>query len=324
MPGSDAAEAAAAAAGQDTIFSLGDSVRTWGTWGEQDERGSQNFITPQQWVAAARLVRRGVVFSLSLPIQDGKGPARPYPVGRFNPIHRMTVTGHMRGPLDMGATTGFTDDVLVMGLQTSTHWDALCHIYYQDHMYNGYPATDVDSTGAHRNGIDKVHADFFGRGVLLDVARSKEVDVLPAGYAISAEDLVECMQREAVEVGQGDMLLIRTGAMSAVRDGDWTDFYARPRAGLHYTVASWLGEKRIAAVAADNHGIECPSDLPGVRNPFHMLALRDMGISLGEFWSLDELAADCAADGVYEFLLTAPPLRVEGGAGSPVNPLAVK
>jgi kynurenine formamidase len=324
MPGSDAAEAAAAAAGQDTIFSLGDSVRTWGTWGEQDERGSQNFITPQQRVAAARLVRRGVVFSLSLPIQDGKGPARPYPVGRFNPIHRMTVTGHMRGPLDMGATTGFTDDVLVMGLQTSTHWDALCHIYYQDHMYNGYPATDVDSTGAHRNGIDKVHADFFGRGVLLDVARSKEVDVLPAGYAISAEDLVECMQREAVEVGQGDMLLIRTGAMSAVRDGDWTDFYARPRAGLHYTVASWLGEKRIAAVAADNHGIECPSDLPGVRNPFHMLALRDMGISLGEFWSLDELAADCAADGVYEFLLTAPPLRVEGGAGSPVNPLAVK
>jgi kynurenine formamidase len=324
MPGSDAAEAAAAAAGQDTIFSLGDSVRTWGTWGEQDERGSQNFITPQQRVAAARLVRRGVVFSLSLPIQDGKGPARPYTVGRFNPIHRMTVTGHMRGPLDMGATTGFTDDVLVMGLQTSTHWDALCHIYYQDHMYNGYPATDVDSTGAHRNGIDKVHADFFGRGVLLDVARSKEVDVLPAGYAISAEDLVECMQREGVEVGQGDMLLIRTGAMSAVRDGDWTDFYARPRAGLHYTVASWLGEKRIAAVAADNHGIECPSDLPGVRNPFHMLALRDMGISLGEFWSLDELAADCAADGVYEFLLTAPPLRVEGGAGSPVNPLAVK
>jgi kynurenine formamidase len=321
MPGSDAAEVAAA---QEVIFSLGDSVRTWGTWGPEDERGSQNYITPEHRVAAARLVRRGVVFSLSLPIQDGKGPARPYPVGRFNPIHRMTVTGLGPGPLDMGATTDFTDDLLVIGLQTSTHWDALCHIYYQDHLYNGYPATEVDSTGAHRNGIDKVHADFFGRGVLLDVARSKEMDVLPVGYAISTEDLIECAEQEGVEIGQGDMLLIRTGAMSAVRDSDWTGFYSRPRPGLHYTVASWLGEKRIAAVAADNHGIESPSELPGVRNPFHMLALRDMGISLGEFWSLDELAADCAADGVYEFLLSAQALRVEGGAGSPVNPLAIK
>lgn len=120
------------------------------------------------------------------------------------------------------------------------------------------------------------------------------------------------------------MLLIRTGAMSTVVDDDWSSFYAQPRAGLHYTAARWLGERKIAAVAADNHGIECPSDLPGVRNPFHMVALRDMGISLGEFWRLDPLAEDCAADGVYEFLLVAPPLRVEGGAGSPVTPLAIK
>ena len=279
MPGSDAAEVAAA---QEVIFSLGDSVRTWGTWGPEDERGSQNYITPEHRVAAARLVRRGVVFSLSLPIQDGKGPARPYPVGRFNPIHRMTVTGQGPGPLDMGATTDFTDDLLVIGLQTSTHWDALCHIYYKDHMYNGYPATEVDSAGAHRNGIDKVHSDFFGRGVLLDVARSKEMDVLPAGYAISTEDLIECAQREGVEVGQGDMLLIRTGAMSAVRDGDWTGFYARPRPGLHYTVASWLGEKRIAAVAADNHGIETGGNAEDVANRLILAKFVKMALELTE------------------------------------------
>lgn len=97
-----------------------------------------------------------------------------------------------------------------------------------------------------------------------------------------------------------------------------------PRPGLHYTTAEWLGRRGVAAVAADNNGVEAPTPLPGVRNPLHMVALRDMGIHLGEFWNLEELADDCAADGVYEFMLVAQPMPIEGAAGSPVNPIAIK
>jgi kynurenine formamidase len=306
------------------IWSTGERLSTWGAHGPDDEKGSLNHITAEHRVAAARLVRRGVVFSLAVPIKNGTGPMGHNPVGRFNPLHHMTATGDTRGPLDMGAGADFSDDVLVIGCHATTHWDALSHVYYGDRLYNGYSASDVDATGARRNGIDKVHSEFVSRGVLLDVARSKSVDVLPAGYAITPEDLTICAERQGVEVGAGDIVLVRTGALGHVAGDDWSAFHAHPRPGLHYSTAEWMLEHRVAAVAADNSGVEAPSTLEGVRNPLHMLALRDLGVHLGEYWYLEELADDCASDGRFDFMLVAQPLRIHGGVGSPINPLAIK
>jgi kynurenine formamidase len=310
--------------GPDQIFALGDRLRTWEEFGEGDERGALNHITAAHRISAAGLVKRGAVFSLALPISDGKGPMGHNVVGRFNPLHHMTATGDQAGPLDMGATTDFTDDVLVIGTHATTHWDALAHIYYGDRLYGGFPASDVGPRGASHAGIDKVHADFVGRGVLLDLPRFKGVTTLEAGYGIGPDELDACAAHQGIQVEQGDIVLIRTGAMTRVDGEDWTAFHATPRPGLHYSTVEWMVTRKVAAVAADNHGVECPSELPGVRNPLHMLALRDAGVHLGEFWFLEELAEDCAADRRYEFLLTAPALRIVGGVGSPINPLAMK
>jgi kynurenine formamidase len=306
------------------IWAYGETLRTWGAWGEDDEKGAANHITPERRARAATLVRRGAVFSLALPIRSGKGPMNGL-AGRFNPLHHMTITGDGHGPgFDLGAEAGITDDVLLMGLQTSTQWDALCHVYYQGAIYNGFPAAGVTTAGASHGGIDNVHAELAGRGVLLDVARWQGLDELEPGYAITSEDLTACATAQDVAVEPGDILLVRTGAMTRVDGDDWSRFHAARRAGLHYTTAEWLAKHRIAGVAADNNGVEAPSPLPGVRNPLHMVALRDMGILLGEFWDLEGLAEDCSLDGIYEFLLIAQPLRIEGAAGSPINPLAIK
>jgi kynurenine formamidase len=209
-------------------------------------------------------------------------------------------------------------------VQGGTQWDALCHIFYGDRLYNGHPAGSVTSSGASRNGIDKVHADFVSRGVLLDVAREKAVGCLEPGYAIRSADLEAAEKAQGVAVGSGDILLVRTGQMSTVGDfANWSAFHGA-EAGLHWETAEWLHERQVAAVAADNSMVEASGVLEGVAIPFHMLALCNLGIHLGEFWYLEELAEDCAADGVWEFLLVAQALPIVGGTGTPVNPLALK
>jgi kynurenine formamidase len=224
----------------------------------------------------------------------------------------------------MGGTTDFTDDMITMGLQTTTHWDGLCHVYYGDKLYNGYPASSVDIHGAHKNAIGALYRDMVARGVLLDIARYKNVRALAPGYAIRPDELLSCAEHQGVAIEEGDILVIRTGAMADIRDDDWSKFWGNPRPGLHYSVAELIAERGIAAVCADNNAVEASSTVKGLSNPFHMVALRDMGVSIGEFWYLEDLADDCAEDRVYEFMLVAQPLRIEEGAGSPVNPLAIK
>jgi kynurenine formamidase len=300
-----------------------EGLKSWGRFGAEDERGALNYITDEKRRSAAALVRRGRAFSLAIPVsasgpQSGAG-------GRVNPLHFMTATGcDPVSRVELGLGARYTDDFLAMTVQAGTQWDALCHIYYADRLYNGFPASSVDSSGARRNGIDKVHGDFVSRGVLLDIARLKATDCLSAGYAITTADLEAAEERQGVRVEEGDILLVRTGLMSQVKGfSDWSIFH-RPEPGLHWETAEWLDARRVAAVAADNMMVEAAGVLPGVMVPFHMLALCNLGIHLGEFWYLEELAADCAEDGVFEFLLVAQALPIAGGTGSPVNPLALK
>jgi len=296
-----------------------------GRWGDDDERGALNYVTEEKRRSAARLVRRGRTFSLSIPMANGRGPQRGLG-GRVNPLHFMTATGcDPSGQVELGFGCRYTDDFLAITVQGGTQWDALCHIFYDGRLYNGHPASSVTSSGAGRNGIEKVHADFVSRGVLLDVARGQGVDCLEAGYAIRSADLEAAERAQGVRVESGDILLVRTGQMSTVGEdfSNWKVFHGR-EAGLHWETAAWLHERQVAAVAADNSMVEASGVLEGVAIPFHMLALCNLGIHLGEFWYLEELAEDCASDGVFEFMLVAQGLPIVGGTGTPVNPLALK
>jgi kynurenine formamidase len=213
---------------------------------------------------------------------------------------------------------------VTMFLQAGTQWDALSHVFYGGYIYNGRPSSVVDEVGAHSSSIDKLHDRFVSRGVLLDVARLHGVPFLPAGHAITPEELEEAERMSGAEVSEGDILLVRTGLMSTWKEsGEWSEFL-KLQPGLHFTCAKWLYDRGVAAVAADNTAVEATSISEGIYAPLHMLALRDMGLPMGEYWYLEDLADDCANDGVSEFLLVAQALPFEAALGSPVNPLAMK
>ena len=313
----------------DTLHAIARQVRNWGTWGPDDELGTLNYVTPDTVAAAARLVTRGAVLALGIPLQR-EGP-QSGTRARFNPIHAMFRDGgdQPRTPEEVAAAQGYggSDDWIVMPLQCATQWDSLAHIFYQGKMWNGYDATLVGSTGAAKNSIDKTKSKLAGRGVLLDVARFKGVRSLEPGYAITVADLEATAAAEQVAVRRGDFLLIRTGHMTRYLDrGDWRGFDLDDFPGVSIHTAPWMHARQIAAVASDNYAIEVrPAELlPAFRNPFHVVAIPNMGLTLGEIFYLDELAEDCAADGRWEFLFVAPPLPVTRAVGTPINPYALK
>lgn len=304
------------------VLALGKELRNWGRWGADDERGTVNFITPSKIVEAGARIRQGRVISLALNIEE-PSPLDVASAGRFNPIHKMT---RYRGDNAFGTYWGpfrSSDDMIIMGLQSSTQWDSLAHLWYDGQLYNGFSADTVTAGGASRCGMRNWVRGVVGRGVLLDVARHKGVDALDRFYAITPDELDATAKAQNVRIQSGDIVLIRTGAITRWR----VDHQAigRDSPGLLFDCARWLHHHEVAAVCADNVAVEVttqPRGLPTMA--FHMVALRDMGLLLGEMYDLDELAVDCAQDGVYEFFFTAAPLNIPTAVGSPINPLAIK
>jgi kynurenine formamidase len=306
----------------DDFRAVGERLSNWGRWGPDDERGTTNLITAQRLVAAARLVRTGKVFDLGIPF-DELGPQTGSGI-RQNPLHFMTATGDAQDHIPGGFR--YADDYVVMPLQCATQWDALSHVFYDDQLYNGYPASDVTPRGALHNSIDKQGNGITGRGVLLDIAALEGVPWLEGGTVITPDDLDAAIERQGgVDVGPGDVLLFRTGwRRFFVEHNDRTAWHAS-EPGLGLECCAWLRERDVAAVCSDNHAIEVyPGEEPGVLMPVHMVLIRDMGMSLGEMFDLEALADDCAADGVWEFFFSAPVLKVTHAVGSPINPLAMK
>ncbi len=297
---------------------LGQRVSNWGRWGDEDQLGTRNLITADRVRAAATLVRTGKIFDLGIPL-DETGPQTG--ALRSNPVRHMSVLAGVSGE----GVQRYNDDWVFMPLQAGTQWDALSHVYYDDVMYNGIPSTAVDSAGAHRLGIETQAKGIVGRGVLLDVAGHEGVDWLSPGYVIMPEQLDAVAQRQGVEVGPGDIVLIRTGwRRKFLRDADGAGFLAE-EPGIGLECARWLSQHDVAAVASDNWAVEAvPFQLTDEVFPVHMIMIRDMGLLVGEMFDLEELAADCREDGVYEFQLCAPVLKFTRAVGSPVNPLALK
>jgi kynurenine formamidase len=271
-------------------------------------------------------VRRGKVFSLAIPF-DSQGPQTGF-AGRVNPLHFMIQDGGdvASGAQDWVPALRWCDDAVTMPLQCATQWDALAHIYFDGKMYNDRGPEMVNSSGARANSIDKAKDRIVSRGVLLDIPRLRGVDWLKPGEAIYPQDLDGAAAKAGVKIASGDILLIRTGQMAQVRaERSWGNYSGGPAPGLSLTTAEWLAKNEIAGYATDTWGTEViPNETPDVFQPLHCVAIVNMGMLVGEIFNLEELAADCAADGVYEFLFVAPPLTITGAVGSPINPQAIK
>ena len=313
------------------VLDVAQRVRNWGRWGDTDQIGTLNFLSDDVVRAAAASIRHGRRFSLAYPLQLNGLQTGRIP-GRINPLRTMVSLNHC---LTGDPTTFCTsDDVVVMGLQAATHWDGLGHASYNGVIYGGRPATVITEWGATQCGIEQIRS-LTGRGVLLDIARLHGVDRLAPGHAISDRDLNAAAARERVDVRAGDIVLIRTGAMADAKRGDLAAFIGPidpqtnlPLAsGIGLSCAEWFHTHDIAAVATDNITFEVlPWDpsIPGAILPMHCLHLVEMGLTQGQNFDLEALAANCAEDGQYDFFLEASPQPFVGGLGSPVNPVAIK
>ncbi|HTU53155.1 MAG TPA: cyclase family protein [Acetobacteraceae bacterium] len=303
---------------------VAERCKNWGRWGDDDEIGTLNFVTPERLVEAAKLVKQGRRFSLGLNF-DRKGPQSGLWGNRFNPIHLMLATGTDAVAGRQGGLR-YADDMVSLPLQCATQWDALAHIFYDDKMWNGYPATLVDANGAARNGIEKVRDRMAGRGVLLDIARYCGVPFLEDGMAITNDDLDGCAADQRVEIRPGDFVIVRTGQMEQrLAAGAWGGYAGGEAPGLAFETAEWIYRKEIAAICADTWGCEVrPNECSECEQPWHWVVIPMIGISMGEIFFLKDLAEDCATDGVYEFFFCAPPLPITGAVGSPLNPMVLK
>lgn len=306
-----------------------DEYRTWGRWGTDDELGSLNYVGSEQVRRAAGLVREGRVFSLALPL-DRNGPQSGL-YGRTNPALVMLADGGdiLAGAQDQPSWGGlqYCDDAIFMPLQAATQWDAFSHIFFEGQGYNGRTPDTVTSLGAAHNSITAVKDRALGRGVLLDIACHVGVDWLEGTFPIGHDLLDECAQAQGVDVGEGDFVLVRTGSLARTRaEGSWAGYVgggANP--GLDISAADFLCPRHVAAVATDTSYFEVePSHVDGVWQPLHVIFLVNAGILVGEMWDLEELAAACSGDGVYDFMLVAQPLTISGAVGSPLNPLAIR
>lgn len=305
----------------DDFEALAQRVSNWGRWGDDDQRGTLNHITPDTIRRAAESVHTGQVISLAMTLSlDGAQDGSP-PPGRINPIRTMLAINTPMSPSPSAAA--YSDDIVVAPTQTGTHWDALAHTSFRGTLYNGFPADSIGATGASRLGIESA-GEIVSRGVLLDIAGHEGVDRLPGGFAVTRSTLEAVEKAQEVTVEEGDILLVRTGQGGYFLDGD-VPRYRRPVAALALDAAEYFHERGVAGVAIDNAPFELlPSSVPEVVLPLHVISLVYMGLFQGENFLLEELAEACAADRRYTFLLEATPERFLHSTGGMVNPIAIR
>ncbi|HEX4433021.1 MAG TPA: cyclase family protein [Frankiaceae bacterium] len=292
----------------------------WGRWGDADERGALNLLTPEVVLRATQMCRTGKVYNLGLPVQRSGVPVFDY---RGAPM-RLTLTSQTDeanfavygAPSGLGAN----EDTLVIPAHNGTHVDALCHVYSDGEMYNGFSKDSFTSQGgAGHCGIEKT-GGFAAHAVLADLAGHMGVECLEPGYRISGTEIEACLAAQGVSVQQGDALLVRTG---------WLDLFDRLAAagepapfaqpGLSLSCVDFIRDNQLAAVGADNAAIEC---IPFDDDRFlavHIELLVKLGIPLVEHLQLGPMAADKC----YSALFVVAPMLVTGGTGSPVNPIAI-
>ena len=295
---------------------LFEAVSNWGRWDDGGRRGALNHLTPARTAAAASLVRTGVTVTLSQPLTTVARPDVPEPAD-----HHMT----MLTDVDMGlGPLRFAKDYVGLDYHNDghSHIDAFSHVAFEGSLFDGKPAEVVNASGAHAGAIDVLKDGLVGRAVLLDVPRARGVRWIEPGDHILPEDLEAAERDQGVTAGPGDILLVRTGHARRLAELDPWDT-PQAKAGLHPTAALLLADRGIAALGSDGNSDTAPSTTENVAFPMHVLAINAMGVHLLDYLQFEDVLPHCEEAGRWEFLFVGAPLRIVGGTGSPLNPIAI-
>jgi kynurenine formamidase len=284
-------------------------------WGPDDRRGALNYITPAEVRAAAAEVQLGRTVSLAAPVVSKVTPDNPDPA-----LHQMTGTAQDAAPTGLS----FATDRLMMNVHgnADTHLDALCHIIYDGHLYNGVPAGTVTSDGAAELHVEVAKDGITGRGVLLDIPRLRGVRWLEPGDHVTADDLAAAERAQRVQVRRGDLLFVRVGhRLRRSEMGPWDA--AAERAGLHPAAMEFVADRQVAVLGSDSNNDSAGDAADQVDFPIHVLAINALGIHLLDYLEFAELVPACEQAGRWSFMCVIAPLRLQAGTGSPVNPIAI-
>tara|TARA_B100001057_G_scaffold291628_1_gene291713 strand:+ start:16797 stop:17771 length:975 start_codon:yes stop_codon:yes gene_type:complete len=284
-------------------------TNNWGRWGKEDQLGTLNNIDSKKIIQAASLVRDGISISMEFPITEKGDPFNPEPFE-----HEVTI--------NQDGASFDTQNINFHGF-TLTHMDAVNHFSYKGKMYNGFPFKLNDNGKFDHLGPEVVaEKGIFTRGVLVDFAAFFNVDYVQPGHAITVNDFIEWEKEMGVTIQKGDALLIRTGRWTKVnKDGSWNT--AELSAGLHASTIKFLKERDIAIVGCDGVTDVVPSGVQGKAFPMHDLVIAGMGMPMLDNLNLDPVAEQAKKLKRHTFLFVASPLKIPGGTGSPLNPLAI-
>jgi kynurenine formamidase len=286
-------------------------LSNWGRWGKEDQLGAVNMITDAKRKQAAALVKEGVSISLARDTEKERANDNPSPYE-----HTMTLSGvNNRGQFSIDAFR-----ISFHGYQ-HTHLDALCHMFWNGKMYNGFSQEEVTQKGAAKLAIQNLKQGIFTRGVLMDIPRLIGVKYLEPGTPIYPEDLEAWEKKAGLKLKAGDAVFIRTGRWARrAEKGPWD--VSTNSAGLHASCAKWLKARDVALLGSDAASDALPSGVEGLTHPIHQLALIALGVNIFDNCDLEALSEGAAKRNRWEFLLTAAPISLTGGTGSPLNPIA--
>lgn len=285
-------------------------VSNWGRWGKDDELGTLNFITAAKRMEANRLVREGQVVSMAHDLIKE-------PFDSSDPFEHKIFTNSIND--EVGGAGDFYG-IKYHGF-AHTHIDALNHISWKGKIYNGFSAADVAS-GKGKNSIRTLRNGIVTRAVLMDMPALFGVQYLKGNQAIYPAHLELWEKQSGVRVGKGDAILINTGRWTRrEKEGPWE--IMQNSAGLHASCLKWLHEREVALVGSDLALDVMPSGTKKYVLPVHLGVMVQMGSCILDCLDFRAVAQECRKRKQWEFQLLVAPLRVEGGTGSPVNPLAV-
>jgi kynurenine formamidase len=289
---------------------LMEQVSNWNQWGSTDQKGTLNYSTPELRKAALNEIKQGAVLSIAFPMDT-------------------TATAYNRNPLkhaffkgDLWKGSEFNADAYEVAYHGSmhTHVDGLTHITHNGKLYNGYSTTTIAETGATKLGVEHWKNGIVGRAVLIDLPYIKNIEYLPSGTPIYAKDLQEFESKTGMRLQAGDIVLVYTGR--------WKEWATQPHwepfsrlAGLHYSAMAYLHNKKVMVLGSDGINDVFPSGHPTESAPVHKLALVAMGMPLLDNLNLEAAVTAARKEKKWTFFFMASPLIVNGGTGSPLNPI---